>query len=85
MPTENFRMVCYADPSSGEGVPPPIRIHVLDIDGDVAYVGVVASSMASGLAKLKALTSFINEFLESDPESKLRFDPDKGVFMWPRR
>jgi hypothetical protein len=84
MPIGNFRMVCYADPSLGT-VPPPFRLHVLDVDKDVAYVGVVAPTIPCGLAKLKALTEFINEFLETDPEKSLEFDPDKGVFVWPSR
>jgi len=85
MPIENFRMICYADPSLGAGVPPPFRLHVLDVDKDVAYVGVVAPTLSCGLSKLKALTEFINEFLNTDPEKSLDFDPDKGVYVWPRR
>jgi hypothetical protein len=85
MPIGNFRMICYADPSLAVDVPPPFRLHVLDVDKDVAYVGLVAPTLNCGLAKLKALTEFINEFLETDPEKSLGFAPDKGVFVWPKR
>jgi hypothetical protein len=82
MPIENFRMVCYADPLSG--VPPEYRMHVLDVDRDVSYVGVIAPTVEAGLGKLRSLAEFINEFLDSGDVKALNFDPEKGVFFWPR-
>ena len=89
MPNEKFRMVCYAEPAGGfvslDGAPPLIRIHVLDVDEDVSYVGIIAPTLACGLAKLKALTEFISEFLEAAPEEKLELAPNTGICVWPRR
>jgi hypothetical protein len=82
MPISNFRMICYADPLSG--VPPSYRMHVLDVDKDVAYVGVIAPTVEAGIGKLKALAEFINEFLDSGDVKGLVFDPEKGVFFWPK-
>ena len=84
MPIENFRMVCFVNPILDIDDPPQVRIHLLDLDADVSYVAVMADSLSSGLAKLRALTGFINQFLEADPESSLGLSR-KGVSVWPRR
>ena len=86
MPIGDFRVVCSVNPVLGpEETSPPFQLHVLDLEADVAYVGVIAPTVSCGLSKVKALTDFLNEFMESNPERSLEFDKDKGVYIWTRR